>query len=68
MFAVQREDPDMAAGRLEAVFRCRNADCGCEMTVTRVTRRSPGADERPPVCICGSSMDRIAPEPPALLI
>jgi hypothetical protein len=58
----------MAAGRSEAVFRCRNADCGCEMTVIRVPRRSPGAEGRSPICICGSSMDRVPPEPPALLI
>ena len=59
----------MAARRFDAVFRCRNIDCGCEMTVTRGPKRSLQAEDRAPVCLCGSVMDRVAlPESPALLI
>jgi len=57
----------MAARR--DVFRCRNLDCGCELTVTRDPRLFQQDENRTPVCICGSSMDRLAPPPsPALLI
>jgi hypothetical protein len=59
----------MAARPFDAMFRCRNIDCGCEMTVTRGPKRSLQAGDRTPVCLCGSSMDRIVlPESPALLI
>ena len=58
----------MSARRISPVFRCPNVDCGCEMTVTRVPKRLAQTEERTPVCICGSSMDRIAPpESPALI-
>ena len=57
----------MAAGR--DVYRCRNVDCGCELTVTRLPRQFQQDEHRAPVCICGSSMDRLSPpQPPALLI
>ena len=50
------------------VFRCQNVDCGCELTVTRVPRLFQQDENRTPVCICGSSMDRISPpEFPALI-
>ncbi len=51
------------------VFRCPNVDCGCEMTVTRIPKLFAQDESRTPVCICGSSMDRISPpQSPALLI
>ena len=50
------------------VFRCQNVDCGCEMTVTRVPKQLQQEEDRTPVCICGSSMDRISPPQfPALI-
>ena len=50
------------------VFRCQNVDCGCEMTVTRVPKLLQQDEGRTPVCLCGSSMDRISPPDPPLLI
>jgi hypothetical protein len=51
------------------VFRCPNVDCGCEMTVTRIPKLFAQDESRTPVCVCGSSMDRISPpQSPALLI
>lgn len=52
----------------ESVYRCQNVDCGCEMTVTRRPKMFYQDENRSPVCICGSSMDRIAPpQSPALI-
>jgi hypothetical protein len=53
----------------DVVFRCPNIDCGCEMAVTRGPRRFPQDENRTPVCLCGSTMERISPpQSPALLI
>jgi hypothetical protein len=53
----------------DQVFRCPNVDCGCEMTVTRIPKRFSQDENRTPVCVCGSSMDRVSPPPsPALLL
>jgi hypothetical protein len=40
------------------------------MTVTCIPKRFSQDENRTPVCICGSSMDRVRPPPqsPALLI
>ena len=57
------------ARKSDQVYRCQNADCGCEMTVTRVPKRYAQDEGRTPVCICGASMDPISPpQSPALLI
>ncbi len=57
------------ARKSDQTFRCQNVDCGCEMTITRVPKQYAQDESRTPVCICGSSMDRIAPpQSPALLI
>lgn len=59
----------MTARRNDPVYRCQNVDCGCEMTVTRGPRWFQQNEDRTPVCLCGSSMDRLSPpESPALLI
>jgi hypothetical protein len=56
------------ARKTDPVFRCQNVDCGCEMTVTRIPKSLARDENRNPVCICGSSMDRISPpQSPALL-
>lgn len=56
------------AARKNDLFRCQNVDCGCEMTVTRVPKRYRQDENRTPVCLCGSSMDRVSPpESPALI-
>jgi hypothetical protein len=61
-----RERIAMAARK--NVFRCQNVDCGCELTVTRGPKRFLQDESRTPVCICGSSMDRISPpQAPALI-
>lgn len=53
----------------QQVYRCQNADCGCEMTVTRVPKHYLQNEGRMPVCLCGCSMDPISPPPsPALLL
>jgi len=49
----------MAARR--NVFRCQNVDCGCEPTLTRVPGPLQQGENRTPVCICGSSMERLSP-------
>jgi hypothetical protein len=38
------------------------------MTITRVPRLFQQDENRTPVCICGSSMDRLSPPPSAALI
>ncbi len=42
------------------IYRCPNVDCGCELTLTRGPKSATG-ERHAPVCICGSSMDRISP-------
>jgi len=50
------------------VFRCQNVDCSCEMTMTRAPKRFEQDENRTPVYICGSTMDRISPpQAPALI-
>jgi hypothetical protein len=61
-----RERKIMAARK--EVFRCQNVDCGCELTLTRLPRLFQQDENRTPVCICGSTMDRISPpQSPALI-
>jgi hypothetical protein len=58
----------MSARRNAPVYRCPNVDCGCDMTVTRIPKREARTDDRSPVCVCGASMDRIAPPESPVLI
>ncbi len=37
------------------VYECPNAQCGCEVTVTKAPRPGAGGD-RPPTCCCGQPM------------
>jgi hypothetical protein len=50
------------------VFRRQSVDCGCELTLTRVPKLYQQDENRTPICICGSPINRIAPpQSPALI-
>lgn len=40
------------------VYRCPDAACGCEVTVTKGTTAGHGGD-RNPTCCCGHTMDKV---------
>lgn len=40
------------------VYRCPDAACGCEVTVTKGAAAGNGGD-RNPTCCCGHTMDKV---------
>jgi len=44
------------------VFKCPNAECECELTLTRPSRRERGAI-LPTCCCCGRLMELLQPHP-----
>ncbi len=41
------------------VYRCPNANCGCEITVTKSAPAGCKGQEQPRCC-CGNSMEKVA--------
>jgi hypothetical protein len=43
-------------GTSHQVFRCPEADCGCELTVTKAAPSSCTSQQDAPTCCCGKTM------------
>ena len=43
------------------IFRCTNAECECELTLTRAAKRGRGGIILPTCCCCGNLMALVKP-------